>query len=336
MRQSKLMSTAIVFLVSLCAAAILPYMAIPILRRAQIIDVPNHRSLHDVPAVRGLGVVSTLGVLAAVAAVVALRLEQTVPVVMALGGCVLAALVGFAEDTVGLRVEARLLAQGLVATGVGIMGYLILGVTWWALPFIAGLIVGYINAANFMDGVNGISCLHGIMSGLHFFVVGHLLDQPWLVVTAAVLLAVHLGMLPWNVGGLAFLGDIGSYLLGSLVAICGVGVVLSGGSILLASAPASLYLADTLTTMLRRFVNHERLTEAHRSHVYQRLVSDGLTHLQSAAVVSGGSAVCSAVALSAAMGWLSTSLAALLVALILITYLALPRLFKRGPLGSTV
>lgn len=330
------MPTVIVFVVGLSAAAILPYLAIPWLRRAQIIDVPNHRSLHDIPAVRGLGVVSTLGVLAAALAAVAVRLEQTVPVVIALGGCVLAALIGFAEDAVGLRVDVRLVAQGLVATILAFLGHVQFGVTLWMLPLAVGLIVGYINAANFMDGVNGISCLHGLVSGLHFILVGRLLDQPWLQGTAAVLLAVHLGMLPWNARGHAFLGDIGSYLLGSLVAICGVGVVLSGGSILLASAPALLYLVDTLTTMLRRLADHERLTDAHRSHVYQRLVSGGLTHLQSAAVVSAGSAVCSAVALSAAMGWLPTGLAAMLVALLLVSYLALPRILKRGTEGTTV
>src|SRR5690606_29011020 len=76
-------------------------------------------------------------------------------------------------------------------------------------------ISSYINVANFMDGLNGISGFHGVIAGAAFGVVGWLTATPWLLIIGVVLAAGYLGFLPWNLTKPgAFLGDVGSYLLG--------------------------------------------------------------------------------------------------------------------------
>ena len=57
----------------------------------------------------------------------------------------------------------------------------------------------YINAANFMDGVDGMSGLHGFVVGLTYATIGAMVGAPWLVAGGAMLAAAFLGFLPWNV-----------------------------------------------------------------------------------------------------------------------------------------
>jgi UDP-N-acetylmuramyl pentapeptide phosphotransferase/UDP-N-acetylglucosamine-1-phosphate transferase len=164
-------------------------------------------------------------------------------------------------------------------------------------PLIACAAAAYINAANFMDGVDGISALHGLVSGVHFGVVGWLIHEPWLSGLGALVALVFTAFAPWNLSrARVFLGDVGSYLLGGLLAGCAVAAYFAGAGVLLAVAPLLPYLADTFTTLVRRAWRRERIFEAHRSHVYQELTGLGLSHLASASVVALASATCSAVA----------------------------------------
>ena len=42
-------------------------------------------------------------------------------------------------------------------------------------------IAGYINVANFMDGINGISGAHGLVAGLAYALTGWMVNLPWLL-----------------------------------------------------------------------------------------------------------------------------------------------------------
>ena len=145
-------------------------------------------------------------------------------------------------------------------------------------------IAAYINIANFMDGINGISSFHGILAGAAYAVAGVLAGQPWLTAGGAVLAMAFLGFLPWNLSrGSVFLGDVGSYLLGASVAALAVAGFLSGVYVEYVLSPILVYLADTGYTLLRRIKAGERWYASHREHVYQRLTDVGFSHLQSAA-----------------------------------------------------
>jgi UDP-N-acetylmuramyl pentapeptide phosphotransferase/UDP-N-acetylglucosamine-1-phosphate transferase len=237
-----------------------------------MLDIPNHRSSHVIPVPRGGGIACLAGVLAGLA--FASARHQNVPW-LAVSGAVLLALVGFADDRVALAAAPRLGAQVAVGALVGAA----VGGGWWILAGMICILVA-VNVVNFMDGINGITGLNVAAWGFVAMAVGYAQHAPSLVVIGAVTAGSGTAFLPWNAPvAKLFLGDVGSYLLGTLV---GIGVVLGAHqtrSVVVLLAPMSIYLADTGTVLLRRVLRGEQLMVAHRQHVYQRLVSDaGMSH----------------------------------------------------------
>src|ERR1700749_3030711 len=86
---------------------------------------------------------------------------------------------------------------------------------------------------------------------------------------ALALLGAMIGFAPFNrpVARL-FLGDVGSLPIGLLL---GWLLILLANRYLVAALLLPLYyVADATITLLRRFVEGEPVTQAHRSHFYQR------------------------------------------------------------------
>jgi len=312
------------FLVS----AVATFFAAPFVRqfmlRQGVVDVPNHRSSHSVPTPRGGGLACLTGV--AVALVVAQLLSHRVPWVL-IGGAVVLAAVGFADDHGGLSAFFRLAAQ--VAVGA-VMGHSV-GGGWWFL--VAMLVVPVsVNGINFMDGINGITSLNIGAWGLTALVVGSSHSLVGLQVIGAVTAGAALGFLPWNApNAKLFLGDVGSYLLGGLVS---AGILLGaaqGAPISLLLAPLLLYVVDTGTVLAKRLVRGDALFEAHREHVYQRLVSDaGLPHIVVAILVVG-----LGVAVTLAWAFLGIALAVAVTVTVVGAYLGSTRLLHaRESTGS--
>lgn len=310
------------FEVSLGVSLLLSSVSVPLLRRASLIDRPNHRSSHVVPVPRGGGVAVMLAVL--VAAAIG-GVSEVWPV---LGPALLLAAVGLADDLRSLSARFRLAGQVLV--GVVACAWIAAAapVEGSTLPLflVLGTIgyVGFVNAFNFMDGINGISALHATVAGAWFAWLGHSNDLSSLMLLGVVTAGAALGFLPPNILGRVFLGDVGSYGIGALLAGAALAAYAGGVSVPLAVAPLVVYLADTGWVMARRAREGKRLTEAHREHAYQRLVQQGWPH----PVVATWSAVVSGMivwvmgALHRDHELLATSIVALLVA----AYLATPRL----------
>ena len=86
----------------------------------------------------------------------------------------------------------------------------------------AAWITGFVNAFNFMDGVNGISGAHALIAGAVYACLGWWQHDGFLVPAGAAVAAGALAFLPWNAGqARVFLGDAGSYALGAALAIAG-------------------------------------------------------------------------------------------------------------------
>ncbi|WP_229733305.1 NAD-dependent epimerase/dehydratase family protein [Conyzicola nivalis] len=291
---------------ALVVSLVAPFVVIPWLRRVGAVDTPSDRSLHTEPAVRGVGFAPLLAVMAGFVTVIisVLTAEGDVsPYVVAASIAIVAGLLGAAEDIRGLSIRVRAGSQfGLGVVG-GAAAIALTGAPWWLLPVFAVGIAGYINVANFMDGVNGISSLHGLAVGGLFVVVGQMTGTTWLAVTGAVIAVSFLGFLPWNIlrPG-TFLGDVGSYLLGGVISISAVVAVAEGLNPVAVVAPMAIYLADTSFTLTQRIRRGERWTESHRSHVFQRLVTLGLSHLQSALIVTAATVLAALLGLIALRG----------------------------------
>lgn len=284
-----IVALATVLIVSLVA----PLALKPLLLRMGVIDVPNSRSSHTRPVIRGVGLAPLLAVVVGYVILLfgAHGSAQLTVLLVILGVSLAAGLLGWVEDFRGLPVVVRAGLQ----LAIGLVGACAItandGGSWWAVLAYALGVAAYINVTNFMDGVNGISGLHGVVVGVTYATLGVIVEAPWLTVAGLILALAFAGFLPWNLirGGM-FLGDVGSYLLGGGIAIVAVAALAHGVLAVAVLGPIVIYLADAGVTLVRRVLRGERWFEAHRSHVYQRLIDLGLSHAQVASIVATASA----------------------------------------------
>jgi UDP-N-acetylmuramyl pentapeptide phosphotransferase/UDP-N-acetylglucosamine-1-phosphate transferase/glycosyltransferase involved in cell wall biosynthesis len=301
----------------------------PLLKRWGVIDVPNERSSHSRAVIRGVGLAPLLAIGAGYAVLLlsAHDLTEAEVLLIILGVSFAAGLLGWIEDVRGIPVRARATMQ--LAIGMSGAGFIITsaGTSWWLLPVFGIGIAGYINVANFMDGIDGISGLHGVVVGAFYALLGVSVGVQWLTIAGLILAAAFAGFLPWNLlrGGM-FLGDVGSYLLGGGIAIIAISAIAAGMPPVAVVGPLAIYLADAGYTLATRVLRGERWFEAHRGHVYQRLTNFGLSHVKVSLVVGVATALTSTLGLLALLQPPGVALLAIGgILAVAILYLAIPR-----------
>lgn len=268
----------ILFLLGLCELVLAAMGAYAVIRLAacmELVDNPNHRSSHQTPTPKGGGV----GILAALA-LGAIWLGTSpwfwLP-------SLLAGLLAFIGDRREIGPKLRLGFQFLLALTI-LLGTACLrakGGNWLLVVWWCVFVVGTANIYNFMDGIDGLSALTGIVGfGLCSWYIGRFPElHPYAMVAMCLALAC-MGFLPFNFPrARVFMGDVGSILLGT---VYGVLVALGSRSWLDFLCLASFlftYYADAIITMALRMRRGDNLLEAHRSHLYQLLANEiGLPH----------------------------------------------------------
>lgn len=260
--------------------------------RHALLDTPNDRSSHEVATPR-LGGVAFAPVLLGGLLLIGwgqpdLAVDLRSVAILAAVGLVVA-LVSLADDLrsqpAWLRLVMHLAAAcsvALVLRTVPVIDAGPFGVLALNAPASAALtvlwIAGFINAFNFMDGIDGIAGSQALVAGAGWVVFGVLLALPFLTLVGALLLGTAGGFLihNWSPARI-FMGDAGSALLGLLLAT--VPWTLGRPDLWLASVLLVWPFAfDSAFTLMRRALRGERLWEAHRSHLYQRLVISGWSH----------------------------------------------------------
>ncbi|QBE50183.1 UDP-phosphate alpha-N-acetyl-D-fucosaminephosphotransferase [Leucobacter triazinivorans] len=319
-------------------------------------DVPNERSSHAQPVLRGLGLAVLIamacgGGLATVLTIVSSPAQPGWPFLLTIGaGSLAAGLLGLREDLKGLSVPVRSgILLGIAALssiallwiarsgsgGAGLawqLGIDVTGAPWWALILLAlyGIlfISSYINVANFMDGLNGISGLHGVIAGGTFAAAGWLFGASWLFVAGVVLAAGFAGFLPWNLSRPgAFLGDVGSYLLGGATAIISFAAFADGVPLLAAIGPMVIPFGDVGVTLVKRVRAGRRWDEPHKEHTYQRIQQMGYSHVQASGMAACATLLASVLGLASLFTGLLGTLALLAGGIaVLGLYLLLPRI----------
>ena len=255
-----------------------------LLERRAILDHPNERSSHATPTPRGAGLAVTAVVLAGWCAAAALAGTLALYWQVFAAAAAIAA-VSWRDDLRGLGAAPRLAAQAAaVAVGVFALpgaGPVFQGLLPAALDTVvaAFLWLWFVNAFNFMDGIDGISGAEAASVGIGLCLVA--LAGGWAgeaSLYALVVAAAALGFLPWNWHpARIFLGDVGSVPLGYLIGWLLLGAAAEG----LWAAALLLplyYLADATITLLVRLVRREPIWRAHREHFYQRAVRRGMSH----------------------------------------------------------
>lgn len=231
--------------------------------RWKLYDVPNSRSSHSTSVPRGGGIAPVVAGTATSWFGGPRPSARVAAPVLALGA------IGLADDiTGGLSPAVRLVAQ--IANGAVLSSGPL-------TPVGAVGAAGIVNVVNFMDGINGISAGTAIVWGVNAITLARAADDD-LAHLGALALGGALGFLPHNAPSARFfLGDVGSYSLGGLMA---AGVVSRTRFMdqWQVAAPLLLYGLDATQAVVSRVRSSQPLGVAHRGHVYQQLVDQGWSH----------------------------------------------------------
>lgn len=280
--------------ITFAAIFLLSYIGVFLLTRwilsKEILDVPNERSSHTTPTPRGGGLVIVL-ISLGFYAISSLYL----PVKFYWGyfiGAFLIALISWLDDIFSVSFGWRFLIHTVAAI------IFIAQAGFWQIvhiPFLGDVDFGYFgafftfcwiiwltNAFNFMDGIDGIAALQAVTAGIGWFLIGKLLGLNNIAFLGGVLAFSSLGFLihNWQPAKI-FMGDVGSAFLGYSFAVL---PLLDDNSTngkylpFIACVLVFCFFFDSILTFLKRLLKKEKVWEAHREHIYQKLVIRGFSH----------------------------------------------------------
>ncbi len=249
--------------------------------KKSLLATVNERSSHSVPTPHGGGIaVSLTWFIGLIYLYINDQIDPSLFYALIIGTVI--AVVGLIDDIVELSPKFRMVVFALVgATGLYIVGGLdtiTFGLFDISNPIITSvvamlIILWYINLTNFIDGINGYLGAKFIFLGLAGFLLFS--GAYFLVLVVSVL-----GFLYWNFGkAKIFMGDVGSTLLGYTIAIITIYYAnMQASNLWIWVTLYGVFWFDATLTLIRRKLNGEKLTQAHRKHAYQRLTQSGWSH----------------------------------------------------------
>lgn len=308
-----------VFVLSLAATGWLS----EFLRRRSVMDIPGDRSSHSIATPRGGGLAIVVSTIAGVLLYTVLHTSPEPNSVLLLAGGLFLAAISWIDDLRTLPPFVRFAGHAVVVAVtlplLGLNGALLpFGLPVWLDYLAVGIAwLGFLNFFNFMDGIDGISVVETIVigSGIVLLSVLHDAGQDDLMISIIIVATAGFGWWNWAPAKV-FMGDVGSVFLGYVL----------GGYLILLSADGyfaaalilpAYYLADAVTTLIRRASRGERIWQAHRQHFYQRAVQAGRSHAAvSLSILCIGTILIALALASVHIGVLSISVALIIVSLL--------------------
>lgn len=251
--------------------------------KQKVLDIPTERSSHDIPTPRIGGFAILISWYLGITILFLIgQLERTLFLSLVTG--IFLAVISLLDDLFSLKPIIRLIAQLITASsalffigGVGSISFLGTEIdnSFILNPVVLIGIIWFINLFNFLDGIDAYASLETIFiaAGIYFFV-----RDPILLI----LIFSVLGFLYWNwPKARIFMGDIGSTQLGFVVIILGIYYhKTTDFHIVYWLMLTSIFWFDATLTLIRRLINREKLSTAHKKHAYQRIVQAGFSHLK--------------------------------------------------------
>ena len=291
---------------------------IPRLHR-RFLDQPNARSSHFQPTPRGGGIAVVL--VSVVASAFGLVFAGLYPLVAPPLLALPLAVVGLLDDRHNLPASWRYGVQLPTALGVVLLSRLVVPslANWPVLVLLVVAVTAVINFTNFMDGLDGLvaGCMAVAMAA-----AAYELAAPWPIWA---LVGALLGFLLWNWSpAKVFMGDVGSTFLGAVF----TGLVLQATSwpealgLLLVATPL---LGDAFVCVPRRLLAGQRVFQAHRLHLFQRLHQAGWPHARVSSLYLTATAVLACALLAGGLPWvISLAAVELLIGIWLDQQVAVP------------
>lgn len=231
--------------------------------RFNIIDKPNERSSHTLVTLRGGGIIFYFAAL-----IYFIWSGFNYPWFFL--GLTLMSTVSFLDDIFTLSNRIRLIIH---FSSVLLMAYElnVFEMPWYFLLITFIIVVGVINAYNFMDGINGITACYSLSVGTLLMIVNNdvnFIDQNLLSFTMLGVLVF--AFFNFRNKAKAFAGDVGSVSIAFILMFAlGALIIKTGNFIYILFL--LIYGLDSVWTIIRRLYLRENIFEAHRSHLYQYL-----------------------------------------------------------------
>ncbi|MPL78179.1 putative undecaprenyl-phosphate N-acetylglucosaminyl 1-phosphate transferase [bioreactor metagenome] len=270
-----------IYIILLLISFLLTYFIKNYMIKKSLVASVNERSSHTVPTPHGGGIAIAITWFIGLFYIYFIgQIENNLFYALLFGAVI--SIVSFFDDIYELSPKLRLIIQAIVAIGglyfLGGFETLTFGIfdiqnSIFTNIFAFFMIIWFINLYNFLDGINGYAGSEAVFLSLAGFILFG--GNHFLVLAVAVL-----GFLYWNWNkAKIFMGDVGSTLLGYNVAIFTIYYANQEPTnfwiwIIL----FSVYWFDATLTLIRRKLNKERLSQAHKKHAYQRLTQAGWSH----------------------------------------------------------
>lgn len=292
-------------IISYTAAFLLSLLGVDILRRwivkRGIFDVPNERSSHLDPTPRGGGliiVIISLGFYVFGSFILPINFHWSYFI-----GALGIALISWFDDLISISIGWRFLVHSAAAfLLIWNLGYWheiylpffgVVPLGFWGAILTFSWIIWLTNAFNFMDGIDGIAGMQAVIAGFAWLIIGKMLGIDSTAIYGGIIAFASLGFLihNWEPAKI-FMGDVGSAFLGySFAAIAIFPGNYSNSRIpIIAVLVVFCFVFDSALTFLIRTVYRKRVWEAHREHIYQKLVIKGYSH-RAVSLIYGGLSV---------------------------------------------
>lgn len=263
--------------------------------RFNISDVPNARSSHVRPTPKSGGVAIAAAFFSGLAALYILSGTARLPAdqfVMFLVTAGLMFTAALADDLTGLAAGAKLAMQFICAS---LFSLFVAHVDMLAFPIIGNLAFGvfghvltvlwiifFMNAFNFMDGINGLAGGGALIASLFLAGIAYFAGAHFVYLGALSLFGAALGFFVFNFPhGRIFMGDTGSQIIGfAMAGLAVIGARADLGQVSITVVPAlfACFLFDVMATLAYRFSRGQKLSQAHREHLYQISNRLGFSH----------------------------------------------------------
>ncbi len=280
---------------------------ISLLSTRHVLDWAKHRGLFDqpdssrkfhavpIPRIGGVAIyfsmLASLGVLCFYPTIIAENFRlQWLSMVKLLGLSGMMLLIGLWDDLRSMKPWTKFSAQILVAIAAWLMGFRILsswsseGHVWslglLSLPLTILWIVGITNAFNLLDGMDGLAAGAALFASAAMLVASFGEGQTLSPILLLALSGAVIGFLRFNFNPASiFLGDSGSFLLGSMLSLMAVEYSHKSTAAFAIGIPIvalGLPLLDTTMVVLRRFLNGKPIFLGDRRHIHHILIERGL------------------------------------------------------------
>lgn len=237
-----------------------------------IIDKPNHRSAHTQITLRGGGVIFPIAFII----FCCFNFNEVMENYWSFGlGLLAICTISFIDDVKTLSNKIRLLVHLI---SVVLLLYFTGAFTlmpFWVWPILFVLMIGTLNAYNFMDGINGMTGMYSLvaLASLAYINKDVIQFTDSNFIYYPILACLVFLFFNFRKKAKCFAGDVGSMGIGFWVMGLIALLVMRTGEykyILL----LSIYGMEVVLTIMERIVLKENIFEAHRRHLYQLFANE--------------------------------------------------------------